>query len=82
MADGVTNFLMMIVGNIVECYEQKIANELANVTCVHRLSGNDLGDAKDLRVRDLFDLLRGHKERVDKSVKDLRLNELVDTHGC
>ena len=73
---------MMIVGNIIECYEQKIANELANVTCVHRLSGNDLGDAKDLRVRDLFDLLRGHKERVDKSVKDLRLNELVDTHGC
>ena len=56
---------MVVISHIVQCYEQKIADELANILSVDTLTGNSLCYGKDLGKRDLFDLFSRDDESVN-----------------
>ncbi len=55
LTDRVPNSFVVIISDVLEGDEQQVADELADVACVHRLSGDDLCDAQDLGVGDLLD---------------------------
>ena len=73
---------MVIICDIIQSNEKQITNEFTDIVSVHRLSGYDLCDRKDLGISDLFYFFSWNKECIHQCIENLGFNELVHSHSC